>query len=344
VTAAALKQVGVTSLLGSPNAELLAAFELHMRTARLSPVTITDRLNVAFRLARWLQPVSLLDATPKDLERFQQSFVHLARASVDIYSRHVVALYRWAVQYGYLDADPTGRMVKLRRQQGIPHPIKEQDLRRVLASSQGGLRMAYMLAAFAGLRAGEIVRLRGDDLTLDVAQPVALIDGKGGKERVVPLLPCLVAELRAAGFPRSGYVVLQPWGSPYISSRVLSINSSRLMRDLGVDATLHSCRHYFATEVVRQTKDILLVRDLLGHSSLATTQIYMASSIDGAQDRLAAFSGNASQLIQDTSKGSDLLRKPRSAPATTALYTKSVPGCRCGRCRGCSERARLSAG
>ncbi len=56
-------------------------------------------------------------------------------------------------------------------------------------------------------------------------------------------------------------------------------------------STLHLRRHYFASEVVQLTKDILLVRDLLGHASVATMQIYMPSSIDGAQVRLGAFSG-----------------------------------------------------
>lgn len=62
---------------------------------------------------------------------------------------------------------------------------------------------------------------------------------------------------------------------------------------------MHSLRHYFASQVVQLTKDILLVRDLLGHASVATTQIYMQSSIDGAQLRLGAFSGAAQTLIDN---------------------------------------------
>ncbi len=278
------------------DSELLDAFELHLTTAQLSPVTIHDRLEIVRRLAKWLAPMTLLTATSRDLERFQQSFVHLSRASMDIYTRHIRAFYRWAVDYGQIDNDPTGRMVTVKTRRGIPHPISEGDLRMLLACSLGGLRMAYVLAAFAGLRAGEVARLRGEDLQLDAAQPVALIHGKGGRERIVPLLPPVVAELRRAGFPRTGPVAVQQDGRPFTPEQ-LSFQSTVFMQRVGVKSTLHSCRHYFATEVVKLTKDILLVRDLLGHESVATTQIYMASSIDGAQDRLAAFSSSANGLI-----------------------------------------------
>jgi integrase/recombinase XerD len=281
------------------SAATLRAYELHMRTAQLSPETIKHRMELLWRLSGWLQPVTLLAATSRDLERFQQLFVHLSRATIDIYSRHVVALYRWAVQYEYLPTDPTSRMVKIRVRQGMPHPITSGDLRLVLACSLGALRMAYILAAFAGLRRGEICRLRGEDLHLDAAQPVAMIDGKGRRERVVPLLPPVVDALRAAGFPRTGYVVPGDGGGPYDLEK-LSLESYHFMRSVGVESTLHSCRHYFATEVVKLTKDILLVRDLLGHSSVHTTQIYMNSSIDGAADRLAGLSGTAASMMANT--------------------------------------------
>jgi integrase len=282
------------------DAAVLAAFELHMRTAKLSDVTIASRLGMIKRLERML-PCGLLEATPADLERCQQRFGGLSRATVNIYTRHVQAFYRWASSRGHITADPTGRMAQVRVHRGMPHPISEADLRMVLTCAMGGLRMAYILAAFAGLRSGEITRLRGDDLLLDVIQPNAYIQGKGGKERRVPLLPPVVEELHRAGFPRTGYVVLRDDGRPYTPSE-LSGASYRHLQRLGIHSTLHSCRHYFATQVVRQTKDLLLVRDLLGHSSLNTTQIYMASTIDGAQERLAPFSHRAASLIDITAE------------------------------------------
>ena len=281
------------------NDTVLASFELHMMTAKLSPVTIKDRLEVVGRLARWL-PGSLTEATPDDLARYQSLFANLARGTIDIYTRHVKAFFRWAVAAGLVASDPCGRMVDVKPRRGVPHPIGERDLRLLLACAPRPLRTAYVLAAFAGLRAGEIARLRGEDLRLDVGQPTALIDGKGGVERTVPLLPPVVEELRGLGFPaRSGHVVIDRQGRPF-TPELLSIASSKFMQSVGVPSTLHSMRHYFATEVVKLTRDVLLVRDLLGHQSIATTQIYMQSSLDGAQDRLAAFASSAGALLANS--------------------------------------------
>jgi len=279
--------------------DILSRYALHMRTAKLSERTIGDRVELLRRLARFL-PDGLLDATPDDLARFQSRFATLARATIDVYSRHVIAFYRWAFAYGHVAEIPTGRMVVVKPRRGVPHPISEADLRMLLACSQGGLRMAYVLAAFAGLRAAEITRLRAEDLSLDAAQPVALVSGKGDRERIVPILDPVAAELQAAGITR-GPLARRKNGQPYTPHQLTS-DSCAFMRALGIRSTLHSCRHYFASEVVKLTKDILLVRDLLGHSSVATTQIYMASSIDGASDRLANFSHSAASMVANTER------------------------------------------
>lgn len=279
--------------------QALEAYERHMRAAKRSPRTIGDRLELLVRLARWLAPRDLFEATPDDLERFQQSLAHLSRNSLDIYSRHVFAFYKWARDVDMVQSDLTRRMVRIQARRGVPHPISEADLRIILACSRGGLRLAYILAAFAGLRAGEITRLRGEDLTLDGGQSVALIHGKGDRERIVPLLPPVVAEIEPlARLQRRGVIVRMPNGTPYTPAN-LSVMSSRFMKELGVCSTLHSLRHYFATSVVKLTRDVLLVRDLLGHSSIATTQIYMHSSLDDAHQRLEAFSTGAGALISN---------------------------------------------
>jgi len=54
-------------------------------------------------------------------------------------------------------------------------------------------------------------------------------------------------------------------------------SSKHLLHGLGVETTLHSMRHFFGTEAVRLSHDILLVRDILGHASVDTTQIYTKS-------------------------------------------------------------------
>ena len=89
---------------------------------------------------------------------------------------------------------------------GVPHPTSQTDLRTLLACSTGPLYLAYVLAAFAGLRCGEICGPRVEDL----------IHRKGGYERIVPLLPPVVAELTAAvGQVSRGPVITHPKGGPW---------------------------------------------------------------------------------------------------------------------------------
>jgi integrase len=74
--------------------------------------------------------------------------------------------------------------------------------------------------------------------------------------------------------------VIRHNGKPYNPER-LSVDSHNFLAGIGVETTLHSMRHSFATDVGRATKDPMFVRDILGHDSVATTQIYMDTDLEG---------------------------------------------------------------
>jgi integrase len=266
-----------------------------MRLRSLSPITITDRLELVHRLAAFLAPDGLLTAGTAELAAFQRQFSHCAPATLDVYVRHVQAFYRWAIGRELLADDPSLSMIRPKVRRGRPHPISLDDLRVVLACTVGALRTAYVLAAFAGLRRGEICRLRREDLDLATPVPVAHVDGKGGKLRVVPLLPPVVTELERAGLPRRGWIVTYKGGQYPVEQ--MSVDSHRHLHGLGLDTTMHSMRHLFATQAYRSTRDLLMLAELLGHSSVATTQIYAEPDMEAAHDRLAAVSELASDLL-----------------------------------------------
>lgn len=280
---------------------ILGRFEAHMRTARLSPVTILKRMELLGRLLVFLGH-PLLEATVDEMLAFQRTFDHLRPASVSIYTRHAQAFFRWAIEWEHIEADPTRRMVKVKVAATVPHPTKPADLRLVFACARGRMRSAYVLAAFAGLRSGEICRARWDDLTIDAATPTMLIHGKGAKDRIVPLVAPVVEEIRALPLPHRGYLLTQDDGSP-MDPLWLSGKSTVFLDSIGVESTLHSMRAAFATAVARSTRDPMFVRDLLGHASVATTQIYIESTWDGAHDKLAEFAEQAADMI-DLNQGS----------------------------------------
>lgn len=273
--------------------DVLSDFDSYMHLRGLSPVTVKDRLEILVRLAAFLAPVPLIAATVERLTAWQMQFVHLAPASIDIYTRHVQAFYRWALAAGRITENPSARLTRPRVPAGRPHPTTTDDLRTLFSCTSGTLRIVFALAAFAGLRRGEICRLQRPDLDLQLG--TALIQGKGGKERTVPLVPPLLDELRTF-VPRHGHIILYR-GAPYSNPDTLSLQCLRHLRSLGIDSTLHSMRHAFATNTYRATRDLLLVSELLGHASVKTTQIYAAPDMNDVQQRLRAVSDMADAFL-----------------------------------------------
>lgn len=274
----------------------LAQYAADMRTAQYSPVTIRDRIELLVRLARHIHPTALLDATEDELRGFQSTYAHLSPNSANVYTRHVRALYTWAYKRRLILRNTAEDLDVPRVPRGMPHPTSFDDLRTIFACTTGQLRMAYVLAAFEGMRRGEICRLHVRDVELE-GVPTLLVNGKGGHQRRIPLLAPVLAELQQHAV-RRGWV-LNIDGKPYPVEK-LSIDSHTHLRGLGLRTTLHSMRGTFATNAGRLTKDPMLIRDLLGHQSVATTQIYMETDMNNAHARLASFSQLAGETLESS--------------------------------------------
>lgn len=276
------------------DAELLLDFVVDMRLANLSPKTIGARMDVLQRLSAHLGS-PLLAVTGDQLRAYQARFASLAPASINIYTRHMKAFYAWAVQRGHLEVDPAAELIVPKVRRGRPHPTTPEDVRRIFSCTHGTLRLAYALAAFAGTRCAEICALQRQDVVLHPGEPTALIHGKGDQWRTIPLVPAVVDELRAYGLPRAGYV-LSHLGRPLEPHRLSNMSTHYLQR-LGIPTTLHSLRHYFLTNAARLTHDPLFVRDLAGHQSVTSTEIYIDTDMNDAHRRLAGVASLAEDLL-----------------------------------------------
>lgn len=156
-----------------------------------------------------------------------------------------------------------------------PNPIPEHALRSGIGGADDRTRLILRLAAELGLRRGEIARVHARDVREDRSGPVLTVQGKGGRVRVLPLPEGLAAalRLRAGG----GFVFPGQWGPGHLSPRRVGELASAA---LPVPWTLHKLRHRFATVVHEGSRDLLIVQELLGHASLATTQRYVAVNVD----------------------------------------------------------------
>ena len=135
------------------------------------------------------------------------------------------------------------------------------------------------LAAYAGLRAGEIARVH----TSDVVDGRLYVHGKGGRTRVVPLAAHLALMLPAEG----GWVFPNGRGSHLSPGHVTRLVS----RALPEGWTAHTFRHRLATRAYAGTRDLLAVSELIGHSRPETTQRYVLLPDDALVAAVAAAAG-----------------------------------------------------
>ncbi len=256
------------------DAEAVIAHLTWLRTRGLRPATLKARRGALGRLTRNL-PDSLLGATENELHAWQES-LRLGRHALSSETAHVCQFYGWAQRFHHRPDNPTATLPRPKIPATLPRPISEADLQMALACAPDRIRPWLILAGWCGLRAREIALLERADIRDQDTPPTLFVrDGKGGKQRSVPLPRGVIAELRACRLPVRGPVFRRGDGlSGPISPARLSKVTSDYLRSIGIEATLHSLRHRYATVSYAATHDLLLIRDYLGHSSTKTTAGY----------------------------------------------------------------------
>lgn len=128
---------------------------------------------------------------------------------------------------------------------------------------------------YAGLRVSELTGLRIDDI--DLAAPELMVrQGKGGKDRVVPIAAKLLTALAEwLGERRDGYVFPGPRGRRF-SIGQFEARLHTLAKEAGIKKPVrpHGLRHTFATSLLKKGVNLRVIQVAMGHASIATTQIY----------------------------------------------------------------------
>lgn len=256
----------------------LADFEHWQSNLRgLAPNTVRVRRDMLGRLALYLGK-PLREATEGDLLRWEHGQVAgRAPETRRSYVSHTRAFYRWAVLAGIIGADPSARLTNPKLLRALPRPMPEEGLRQAVELARPKMRLLILLAAFCGLRCQEISGLHWTDLTrTEDGQTTLLVrEGKGGKERVVPV-PAVVIESLLAYEPRRSGPIFYGCEAKPMDARSVSSSINRFLRRNGLNYTAHQLRHRYGTTAYRLSKDIRMVQELLGHSSPTTTARYAA--------------------------------------------------------------------
>jgi integrase len=267
---------------------IVASHVMWMHLRRLSGDTVELRL-VALRSVAASSRKPPLDCTAADLDAWQKE-LRVADTSRSSYISQVCSFYRWALEQHLLDGDPSGVLVSPQLARRVPRPIAEDDLELALAAAPERIAPWLELAAYAGFRAGEVSRLTRRDVVDRAETPVLVVSGKGNRERIVPMSPRVWDALRYHGLPQAGLVFPRADGQPGpIRPNRVSAMCSEHLHGLGIPATLHQLRHFFGTQIYRESGyNLRLTQELLGHSSPSTTALYTAYSNQDAAEAVAA--------------------------------------------------------
>lgn len=251
---------------------------------------MTLRRQVLGWLAVWLK-APILEADSDQLMAWRATLI-VAPDTISQYVGHVRGFYSWCVRSGVLLSDPARWIPTPPATHRLPRPAPGSAVMTAVGTAPARIRPWLVLAGWEGLRAKEIALLRRDRVLDGLDPPVLLIAAdatKGHRERVVPLSPFSLAELRAHGLPASGWLFRRRDGRPGPNrpARVSELCNEHLA-DCGLGVTLHQFRHWFATEVYKGSLDIRVVQELLGHASPAMAARYTAFSSSSAAAAVAA--------------------------------------------------------
>ena len=208
--------------------------------------------------------------------------------------------YRFALGEGWRTEDPSRRVESPRARRPLPKVLGRDEVERLIeAAAQkdgvGGARLAAMVEILyaSGLRVSELVSLPLAAVSRDPA--FLMVKGKGGKERLAPLNEAARHAIKAYLEVRGAFLAKGRKDSPWLfpshgrGGRLTARRFAQLLDEAAESAGLdrhmvspHVLRHAFATHLLEGGANLRVVQTLLGHSDIATTQIYTHVT----QDRL----------------------------------------------------------
>lgn len=191
------------------------------------------------------------------------------------------SFYGWAHAMGRARSNPAALLPSVATPVGHPRPADDESVLVGLASGEQRTRMMVALGSTVGLRASEIAAVHSDHVLRSTGGWSLTVLGKGRRTRTVPISSDLARTLRLAG----GYLFPGKIDGHLSGAYVSKLVSAALPQGV----TAHMLRHRFASRAYRNSgHNIRAVQMLLGHSSVATTQVYTA--VDDDELRRAALS------------------------------------------------------
>lgn len=201
------------------------------------------------------------------------------------------SLYRFLVKEGMIETSPMKKIVAPKIPSRLPHFIHQEKMTDVFAEqffddSFAGRQEKIILEILycTGMRRAELAGLKDSDI--DFGQGVIRVLGKRNKERLIPMLPGLACSLKKYmdeknSLNNSNHLLVSNKSVPLTVQKIYSVVKKHLT-SAGTPGkkSPHVIRHTFATHLLNNGADINAIKEILGHASLAATQVYTHNTIE----------------------------------------------------------------
>ena len=269
-------------------------YSLYLQLERgLSDNTREGYLRDVQRFLVWLgeEKIDPVAVTLHNLRDYTWALHELGISSRSIARCHSAlrSFYRFLVLDGYLEQDPTELLESPKVGKHLPDVLTVEEVDKILAaidlSEPVGQRDHCLIEVLysCGLRVSEVCDLKISNLYLD--EGFIRVRGKGSKERLVPISPRAVKELKLwfstrcqidVKFGEEDYVFVSPRRGTHISRITVFHNIKVYVEKAGLTKTIspHTFRHTFATHLLEGGANLRAIQAMLGHESISTTQVY----------------------------------------------------------------------
>lgn len=203
------------------------------------------------------------------------------------------SFFKYQLKAGVIKQTPMIKIVSPKNEKRLPNFVADKDIKTLFnhvefpQTWQGTTdRLVLMLFYNTGMRLSEVINLK--DSQVNASNHTLKILGKGNKERIVPISPELLAEIKNYQKERNNlieerpdFLLLSENGKPLSPRAVYASVNKYLTAVTTIEKrSPHVLRHSFATHLMNNGADLNAVKELLGHSSLAATQVYTHNTIE----------------------------------------------------------------
>lgn len=275
------------------NGQIITKYKQYLRLEKsLSDNTVMAYMSDLEKLTLYLaeEKINITDVTLDDLENFAAGLRDIGihpRSQARILSG-IRSFFQFLLLDGYIEQDPSELLESPQIGKHLPDILNVEEIDSLIGaidrSTREGQRNCAILETLysCGLRVSELCNLKISDLYLD--EGFIKVEGKGSKQRLVPISPKAIKEIRNY-FQFRNEGLIKPDFEDYLFISRFGKNISRIMvfhvikelaDKIGLRKTIspHTFRHSFATHLLEGGANLRAIQSMLGHESIGTTEIY----------------------------------------------------------------------